>query len=189
MKKTGKLRIIFPFVNRKRAVAAAFCVAILSGCTTAQKTADAADEGSPPQTGTAADAKGVLAKGGTTASSRYVDPMISANRGQAQVGNQVPQTAQPGAPEATTGQASPSIAGLANQPTGVRAGSFSIFSSPTAPAPAPEQMPGGATTSAPQATGPVPALGRVNAASTSVFSSQRPPATCGTDAAGVPLSC
>lgn len=93
-----------------------------------------------------------------------------------------------GLPEGTMpGQASPSISGLATQPTGVRAGSFSIFSSPTAAAPPPTQMTDSATVPAAGTAGSVPQSGHMNAATKSVFSAQ--PTNCGTDANGAPLSC
>jgi hypothetical protein len=143
---------------------------ILSACNTTKNAADAGD-GTADGAVAAADAKGVAAKGSAAGSGKYVDPMVST--GSRQASKRVPaggQAGPTGLPEETMpGQASPSISGLATQPTGVRAGSFSLFSSPTAPAPAPTQMSDGPAAPAADATGSAPA-GRVNAATTSLFS-------------------
>jgi hypothetical protein len=160
----------------------------LSGCTTTKKTADATTPA--PRTTVPASARGILAKGGTTASNRYVNPAIakaSAQRAQAAAPAATMSAAVP-TPENTfpPAPAQPqqaSIAGLATQPTGVRADSGTIFSSNPPMAAA-----------APSGNGPVPAnLPRrnFNATTASVYSTQQatPAAACGTDAQGNPLSC
>jgi hypothetical protein len=171
-----------------RIALAACCVVILASCSTTGKTADAGDGTAEAD---AADSREVPAKGGTAVSGKYVDPMVSTGARQAQSGNRMPAGGQAnaaGLPEGTMpGQASSSISGLATQPTGVRAGSFSIFSSPTAPAPPPTQMSDGTAASAAGGTVAAPPSGHLNAANKSVFSAQ--PTNCGTDANGAPLSC
>ncbi|EUB95912.1 hypothetical protein PMI07_002400 [Rhizobium sp. CF080] len=158
----------------------------LGGCTTMKKTADATTPA--PRTTVPASARGILAKGGTTASNRHVNPAISkAQQQQAQPPAATAQAAVP-TPENTfpPAPAQPqqaSIAGLATQPTGVRADSGTIFSSNPPMAAA-----------APSGNGPVPAnLPRrnFNATTASVYSAQQatPAAACGADAQGNPLSC
>jgi hypothetical protein len=171
-------------VLRHRIAIAGICLAVLSGCSTTQKTAEASGSGAAPAASTAADAKGILAKGGTTASSTYVDPMVSTGQRRMQAQERSRSDAQsiaaemPGHPA----QASPSIAGLATEPTGVRAGSFSIFSAAQPPASAAgDPVSADVAGNAPNTTG-------VSAARRSVFSAA-PAAACGTDAQGNPLSC
>lgn len=147
----------------------------LAGCATKGSTGDAAasDEQEPD-----ASAEGLLAKGGTTASSGYVDPTLVSSASAAE------ETATPDVYGAQA-QAAPDLAGAVSQPTGIRAGSVSIFSG--TPSVAVE----------PATTGTVPANagpGRVNATAGSVFSA--PPAapaydapSCGTTVNGAPLSC
>ena len=144
----------------------------------------------------------VVAKNGTTPSSLHVDPVasrdsarqaavrpgvqtLSPEQAAALVGTlaptPTPASSFPPAPAAPTQQAS--IAGLATQPTGIRADAGTIFSA-TPPAPP----------VATNANGPVPAdLPRrnFNAMTASVFSAPQPSpaAACGTDAQGNPLSC
>ena len=161
---------------RLAAIAAGLALLGLAGCSATGKsgTSAATSENAEP----AASAKGLLAKGGTTASSRYVDPaLVSA----ASVAENAPAE-QPayGGP-----QEEPALAGAVMRPTGIRAGSVSIFSTP-APAAA-----------EPMATGTVrvgAAAGRVDATAGSVFSVPAPPAAgmtpdCGTDLDGTPLNC
>lgn len=143
----------------------------------------------------------VIAKNGTAPSSLHVEPVaaresakqaaarpgiqtLTPEQSAALVGKLAPSPATesfPPAPTAPPQQAS--IAGLATQPTGVRAESGTIFSS-NPPMPT-------ATTGS---TGPVPAdLPRrnFNAMTASVFSAPAPSpaASCGADAQGNPLSC
>jgi hypothetical protein len=166
---------------RYRVAIAGVCLAVLSGCSTTQNTADAADSGAAPAAGTAADAKGILAKGGTTASSTYVDPVVSTGQRRMQAQERSRSDAQSVAAE-TPAYTSSSIAGLATEPTGVRAGSFSIFSAAQPPAPA-----AGDPASA-DAAGNAPSTTGVSAARRSVFSAAPAPA-CGADAEGNLLSC
>ena len=157
-------------------LALSLAIASLSGCATSGKSDGdtVAADGAEPEP----SAKGLLAKGGTTASNRYVDPALVSS---ASVAEDASTPDAYGVPA----QEAPDLAGAVSQPTGIRAGSVSIFS---APAP----VMGDATMS-----GTVPAHaapGRVNATAGSVFSA--PPAAaaydgagCGTAADGTPLSC
>lgn len=168
--------------------AASVSALLLSGCTTTKETAEAGI--SQPETTKPSSAKGILAKGGTTASNRYVDPVISKASGKQQAQAQTPpaSTASPnesGFPIAPTAPQPSSIAGLATQPTSIRAGSSTIFSS---------NPPASAPSTSPSASGPVPAeLPRrnFNATTASLFGLQQavPAATCGTDPQGNPLTC
>jgi hypothetical protein len=172
--------------RRTRIAFTACFIVILASCSTTKETADAGDAGATEAA--AADAKGATAKNGAKPSGKYVDPMVSTTARRTQGADRIPAggTANAaGLPEGTMPQAPPSISGLATQPTGVRAGNFSIFSSPTAPAAPPTND--GASASAEAATGSAPQSGHMNAATRSVFSAQ--PANCGADANGVPLSC
>jgi len=157
---------------------------MLCGCSTTKKTADAAAEAQPSQTAAPASAKGILAKGGTTAANGYVDPVISKASRQQQQTQAAATDAPPaaGALPTTPGQPA-SIAGLATQPTNVRAGSGSIFSSAPPAAAEPTAI-----------TGPVPATlprRNFNATASSVYSAQQPMpgAGCGNDPRGNPVSC
>ncbi|MFB9952102.1 hypothetical protein ACFFP0_24915 [Rhizobium puerariae] len=161
------------------------CALALSGCTTTSKTADAT--AGQPKAAKPASAKGILAKGGTTASNLYVDPVVSKAPGQQQAQAPAPAAvpaAENAFPPAPAAQQQASIAGLATQPTAVRAGIGTIFSAnPPMPAAA-----------APSANGPVPAeLPRrnFNATTASLFGLQQPApaAACGTDERGNPISC
>ncbi|WP_172729971.1 hypothetical protein [Neorhizobium galegae] len=156
----------------------------LSGCTTTKKTADATTPA--PRTTVAASAKGMLAKGGTTASNRRADPAVPKAEAQAApaatVSAAVP-TAENTFPPVPAQPQQASIAGLATQSTGVRADSGTIFSANPPMAAA-----------APSGNGPVPAnLPRrnFNATTASVYSMPptTPAAACGADAQGTPLSC
>ena len=160
------------------------CLSLLCGCSTTKTAAEASDT---PSASSAADAKGILAKGGTTASNRYVDPMVSTARGQMQARSgpgSTPQTAAANTLPTEMPEGAPSIAGLTTEPTGVRAGSFSIFSSSQPPA---------SETDSPTAetTGTVANTPGVSAARRSVFSASpaQTASPCGTDAQGTPLSC
>ncbi|MCJ8518291.1 hypothetical protein ABID21_001400 [Pseudorhizobium tarimense] len=148
----------------------------LAGCATSGKKED--EDGASGQAKPAVSAKGLLAKGGTTVSNDYVDPGLVSAASVAE--NGAPPDAGP-----AMAQAQPGFAELVTQPTGIRAGSISIFSGSVA------------TTADPAATATIPATatpGRVNATAGSVFSAPAPavmPATrsCGTAADGMPLSC
>jgi hypothetical protein len=177
-----------PFLHSNvRMTLAIVCLSALAlgGCTTTKNVADATTPA--PRTTVPASARGILAKGGTTASNRRADPSTSKASAQqalapaatAPAAMTTPENTFPPAP-AQPPQAS--IAGLATQPTGVRADSGTIFSS---------NPPMAAT---PSGNGPVPAnLPRrnFNATTASVYSMQQatPAAACGTDAQGNPLSC
>ncbi|CAN7291347.1 hypothetical protein [Neorhizobium sp. LjRoot104] len=157
----------------------------LGGCTTSKKTADAATPA--PRTTVPASAKGILAKGGTTASNRHVAPAAPKAEAQsAQATAAIAPAAVPTAentfPPAPAQPQQASIAGLSTQSTGVRADSGTIFSANPPMA------------AAPSGNGPVPAnLPRrnFNATTASVYSMPQatPAAACGTDAQGNPLSC
>lgn len=180
---------------RARLVLCVLGLALLSGCSTSREAADSGDDTVVLPAG--AETTGVSARNGAARNGRYVDPMVSTARGQAaaRTGGQPESSGEAAAAEAanTYPDAPPSIGGLATEPTGVRAGSFSIFSSAqpqTQPQPQAPTADGG---SAPT-TGAAPAPqggGGVSAARRSVFSSTAPAAApgCGTDARGTPLSC
>ena len=117
-----------------------------------------------------------LAKGGTSGASLYVDPLVSTQAHQAKsapaAASAAPgANAAPGAFPPAPEQPSNSIAGLVTQPTGVRASSYSIFSSNTSPFPsattAPAAAPDGQTAVAAPAGG-------INAAHGSVFTPRQP---------------
>ncbi|RWX75636.1 hypothetical protein EPK99_18250 [Neorhizobium lilium] len=173
---------IFHIRTTCRHVTVAFFIAIaLCGCMTNKKSADASKD--PVQ---AEGEQPLQAKGGTTASTHYVDPVIAkaSSQQQAKAGLPGSPTEQPSPTAAsafppTPVQASGSIAGLTTQPTGVRAGSFSIFSAGAAP-----------STAAPN-TGAVPSGPGISATTGSVYTSHQPPAStaCPTDSAGLPLNC
>lgn len=150
----------------------------------------------PAQAGPTGRGKSLFSKGGMTGSNPYIDPSVTTNPARrqamaarmpgtagmpAQSAGTMPQNAYSAAP----GQPTPSIAGAVTQPTGVRAGSFSIFSS-TAPPPA--------MAASAQATGPIAdasAPGNFNAASGSVFTPHQPlsPASCTINSQGNPVGC
>jgi len=114
-----------------------------------------------------------LAKGGTSGASLYVDPLVSTQAHQAKTAPAAAPgaNAAPGAFPPAPEQPSNSIAGLVTQPTGVRASSYSIFSSNTSPFPsattAPAAAPDGQTAVAAPAGG-------INAAHGSVFTPRQP---------------
>jgi len=155
----------------------------LGGCTTTKKTADATTPA--PRTTVPAGARGIPVKG-TTASNRHADTLISkapAQQAQASAASAAVPTPENTFPPAPAQPQQASIAGLATQPTGVRADSGTIFSSSPPMAAA-----------APSGNGPVPAdLPRrnFNATTASVYSAPQPSpaAACGADAQGHPLSC
>jgi hypothetical protein len=177
-----------PFAHhafRNRLAVMCLCALTLSSCMMNKKTADAAPDAQQPEAGQPAGP--ALANGGTTASTRYVDPLVSAGHGRRQAQAHVPQTAVPGAlgtsPESgfpPAPQQPASISGLVTQPTGVRAGSVSIYSS------APP-----ASADSPPNTGSVPGNGPINATTGSMFTPRQPlpPTSCGNDAKGNPLTC
>lgn len=111
------------------------------------------------------------------------------SQAQAQAQAQAHAFPPPPAPSGSQQQSAP-VAGVVTQPTGVRANSFSIFSSPTALAPAPP-----ATGGIPQSGGRTSAQGASTASGLggsggSVFSPRQPlPPTCPAGANGNPTSC
>lgn len=210
-----------------RNLAVGICLLALSGCSLFGKAASSADAAEPelaaapkaPQVRSQmpspqgvnpqnSNPKGIMAKGGLTASSRYVDPAVSASAHPTPqtapaklMTGMMPKSMHAGATPALTAAAFPpapapaqnavpdqtapvSIAGLAVQPTGIRASSVSIFSS-TVPAPA-------AYAPSPQTTAAVPVY--ASAAPTGVGAGVprqplRTGAACGTTAIGRPASC
>jgi hypothetical protein len=173
-----------PPSGRQFLAAAGFSLLILSGCTTTKKVAEA--PASTPRTTIPESLKRDLAKGGTTASN-VPQPSSGESDGAAQVAlaaeasTPAPEAAFPPAPEQPPQN---SMAGLATQPTGVRAGSGTIFSAaPPVPAAAD-----------PSASGPVPAnLPRrnFNAMAASVYSAPQavPAAGCSTGSQSSEVSC
>nr|CAD6412690.1 hypothetical protein REQ54_01047 [Rhizobium sp. Q54] len=170
-------------IGRTSLVAALSLLAIvaLPSCSTSKtgRTADA-----PAAAADSPKAKGLLAKGGRTARARYVDPALVSAHSPTLVADAA--TAAPGgeAPPSVDGTAGDAMAqGVVTQPTGIRAGTVSIFS--------------GAPVSAagPSAAGsvPPPPPGRMDARAGSLFGS--PPTAapaveaCGTDERGLPISC
>jgi hypothetical protein len=154
-------------------LAVSLAIGALAGCATKATSAGdtATSDGSEP-------APSANSKDGTTASNRYIDPALVSSASVAD------DTSAPDA-YGVPAQEAPDLAGAVSQPTGIRAGSVSIFSAP-APVVGEAVM-----------TGTVPgsaAPGRVNATAGSVFSAPAPapvygdPA-CGTAADGTPVSC
>ena len=158
--------------SRLRLLIAAGAAAIaLSGCTTSGKSGSA-DESAIKET---ASSKGRAADAGETASSSYTDPAVVSASSAAYDRDGVVADGVPATPDSFAGDAM--AAGVVIQPTGIRAGSASIFSGNAAPA----------------TDAPAPAMtGRgINARTGSVFSApaQYPSESCGTDIDGNPLSC
>ncbi len=152
----------------------AFILGLLSGCATADK---AQSEANGKEASTTASVDGRTPKSDTSNSSPYVDPAVASASAE-----QAPYSSDGSNPV----PAQSGIAGLATQPTGIRAGSVSIFSAP------------GQTYQQPQTTVTAPAApattGRVNATAGSMFSAPPPteaytPGSCGRAEDGVPLSC
>jgi hypothetical protein len=146
----------------------------VSGCATTSKSPSRAPAKEAPSA-TKADVSGVESL--ASPSSGYVDPMVASASSVTQDGNssEGDYAAQP----------APGIGELVTQPTGVRAGSVSIFSAPAQP----HQVP---AVSEPVAAPVAP--GRVNATAGSVFSAPAPTSTysstsCGTADDGVAISC
>ncbi|WP_131818959.1 hypothetical protein [Rhizobium sp. LCM 4573] len=168
----------------------AFCLAaiMLSGCMTAKKPAEvASDADSSAAAATKQQgARGILAKGGETTANGYVDPYVrSAASLSQQAANVATESPVPENPAAATQPAS--LAELVTHPTGIRAGSVSIFSG---------QAP--AAYAEPTDTASIPAgqpTQRISATTGSVFSaapqnsSAADAPACGTDTQGQPLSC
>jgi hypothetical protein len=180
---------VLPKIIGKRILVAGLCLAMLGGCATTKK-AEVADSG---QAETADDAQGILAKGGTTASNTYVDPMVTTAQGRKLARNGMPAGKQPAggklaqnALTQTYSSPSASMAGAVSEPTGVRAGNFSIFSS-HGPAPATPALDSPVATASNVPASTVPTAG-VNAMTRSVFSTGTPVA-CGNDANGNMISC
>lgn len=148
----------------------------LSGCTTGGK----AGETGEAESGAAAPSEERRAKAGDT-SSGYTDPALVSASSSGYGADGMNADGAPGMAGSELDQANTLAPGVVTQPTGIRAGSNSIFS-------------GGAPAAAPPSPGAAPAVypaGRIDARSGSVFSAPVPvPAgTCGTDVDGYPLSC
>lgn len=159
--------------------AAGLALLVLPGCSTSKTPGSAADPtGDKPAT-----ARGQSAKGGKNTSSGYVDPaLVSASSAARASATGIPVD---GASDDYPGGGA-MAQGVVTQPTGIRAGSVSIFSG-AAPA-----------STEPAEYGTMPAAtvtGRVDARTGSVFSAPAAPASqydtqgCGTDADGNPLNC
>jgi hypothetical protein len=163
----------------------------LSGCMTSKKPPEppSAEADGAASASTAEAAAPAVNNGtkpaGALATGRYVDPLITkaprhANQPAlaATSATAPPATGFPDAPSQPAG----SIAGVVTQPTGVRAGSFSIFSSGQGAGAGQE---GGQAAGAPQ---PGTGLGARNGG---VFAPRQPlpPATCPVDNKGQPLNC
>lgn len=177
----------FPHSNLLRIGTFWLAAIMLSGCMTAKRPAEVAnDAGSSAGATKQQGARGMLAKGGETAANGYVDPYVrSAASLNQQAANEPAPSPAPENPAAASQSAS--LAELVTQPTGIRAGSVSIFSGQ---APAAYADPAD-TASMPAGQPPR----RISATTGSVFSAapQNSPATnasaCGTDTQGQPLSC
>ena len=156
-------------------------IAALPSCSTGK----ASRTGEAPATAAGSQkAKGLLAKGGETARARYIDPALVSAHSPALVADAAAVGSEEERLPSTENPAGNAMGqGVVTQPTGIRAGTVSIFS--------------GAPTSAagPAATASVPSSpsGRIDARSGSLFG--RSPAAapaaedCGTDDRGDPLSC
>ena len=117
-----------------------------------------------------------LAKAGTSGAGLYVDPLVSTKAHQAKSAAVATTTAPganaaPGAFPPAPEQPSNSIAGLVTQPTGVRASSYSIFSSNASPFPSATTAPAAAPDGQ---TAVVAPAGGINAAYGSVFTPRQP---------------
>ncbi len=180
------------FPNRYAGVAVVVVTMLaLGGCMTSNKppeppSAEADGAASAATAEAAAPPAGNAAKtAGASATGRYVDPLITKAPRHANQPAVAPTSsaAPPGSgfPDAPS-QPAGSIAGTVTQPTGVRAGSFSIFSSGQG---AVAGQPDGPVAGAPQ---PGTGLGAKNGG---VFAPRQPlpPATCPTDNSGQPLNC
>lgn len=177
------------FSFRYPAVAVAVLTMLaLSGCMTSKKppeppSAEADGAASAATAEAAADNRAKPA--GASATGRYVDPFVTKAPRHANQPAVAPMSATAstatGFPDAPS-QPAGSIAGTVTQPTGVRAGSFSIFSSGQG---AVAGQPDGPVAGAPQ---PGTGLGAKNGG---VFAPRQPlpPATCPTDNSGQPLNC
>jgi hypothetical protein len=165
------LKLSFPLI------AVATAAVMMSSCSLTRKTADAdsaaAETVAVEQPDTAATP---LGKKGPNGANLYVDPLVSTKQHQAKsapvASAQAPDpNADPGAFPPAPEPLSNSIAGLVTQPTGVRASSYSIFSSNASPFPsattAPTVVPDGQTAVAAPAGG-------INAAQGSVFTPRQP---------------
>ena len=163
-------------VRLRLLIAAGAAAIALSGCTTSGKSGSA-DESAIKET---AASKGRSANAGETASSSYTDPaVVSASSAAYDADGMVADGVQ-AAPDPDSFAGDAMAAGVVTQPTGIRAGSASIFS-------------GSVAVAAPATDAPAPAMaGRgINARTGSVFSApaQYPSESCGTDIDGNPLSC
>ena len=160
-------------VRLRLLIAAGAAAIALSGCTTSSKSGSA-DESAIKET---AASKGRSANAGETASSSYTDPAVVSASSAAYDADGMVADGVPAAPDPDSYAGDAMAAGVVTQPTGIRAGSASIFSGNAAPA----------------TDAPAPAMaGRgINARTGSVFSAptQYPSESCGTDIDGNPLSC
>lgn len=164
-----------------------FLVTMLGSCATTQKVAEAE---------TPEDATSVLTKEGTTASGTYVDPMVTTAHARKLAQNAMPASGMRSPAGGKPAQnaltqmypsAPTSIAGAVTEPTGVRAGSVSIFSG-HGPAAAPATTMASAALDSPYPAASFMPAGGVNAMTRSVFSTGTPVA-CGNDANGNMISC
>lgn len=160
--------------------AAGIALLVLPGCSTSKTPGSAAAD---PAQGKPATARGQSAKGSKNASSGYVDPaLVSASSAARASGTGIPVE---GASDDYPG-GDAMAQDVVTQPTGIRAGSVSIFSGAAA------------ASTEPTAYGTMPATtatGRVDARTGSVFSAPAAPASqydtqgCGADADGNRLNC
>ncbi|CAD7023346.1 hypothetical protein REJC140_00177 [Pseudorhizobium endolithicum] len=174
-------------IGRTSLVAALGLLAIvaLPSCSTS-KTGQTAE--APAEAADSPKARGLLAKGGQTARARYIDPALVSAHSPTLVADAATATPDEEAPPSVDGTAGDAMAqGVVTQPTGIRAGTVSIFSgAPVSTAP---------VSAGPAAAGsvPPPPPGRMDARAGSLFGS--PPAAapvveaCGTDHRGLPISC
>ena len=168
-------------------------ITLLCSCATTKKVAEA-DETGEAEAGEIAAT--LPAKGGTTAQGTYVDPMVTTAHGRKLAQNGM---LAPGMRGATGGKlvqnaltqtyssAQPSLADVVTEPTGVRAGSVSIFSGHNS-APAAEAPTALTALDSPYPAASAMPAGGVNATARSVFSTGAPVA-CGNDANGNMISC
>ncbi|MCB5201925.1 hypothetical protein LH464_05465 [Neorhizobium sp. T786] len=155
-------------------MATGLMLASLSGCSTSKAT----DSAEVQVAGDSPSKKAGHTRSGKTASSGYVDPALVSASSAAQTSGRAADDS--GTSNATTSPGEAMGQGVVTQPTGIRAGSMSIFSNAAPPAPEP---PVAETTAAPAAPG------RVDARTGSVFSAPSVPQGCGTDGLGYPISC
>jgi hypothetical protein len=122
-----------------RLIAAAACLTLLAGCATTKKaeadgmSADVAAAQDPSKAAQGSAPGAGQLPGPASAKAAYVDPVVSAQPGRAITINpklpKITRSTAPAQPIVAADQPPPMQQGLITQPTGVRAGSFSIFSS------------------------------------------------------------